>query len=315
MGAKPFSLSDCRAVHLFLEKHGAFYHPCRVVPIGGGDPDPLVVNVAIAPAGQATMAREVDLLRKLAASSAALPEVLVQGHVRLPDRDLTASLFMARWMSGFHEFHLTWEAASSYPRPALWDPRRGLLPLEPRPAFLLYRGVAEILTEIYDLETFRQVGPWHHAAGDFIARIDGDEVQVKLITVRDYLPLVSGDTRDPVMILEALLLFLMDLSVRTRLDRIDGTGPLAWAGEECLAPTVLGFLEALGRRGPCRRLPDTPRACFDYFVSTFSEEEFRDLCREVLETYPQAAPERRFMRAKIDDHARHLRAILLHLMA
>jgi hypothetical protein len=44
---------------------------------------------------------------------------------------------------------------------------------------------------------------------------------------------------------EALLFFFLNLSIRMRLDRLDGIGELVWAGDECLDMTWGGFKEAL----------------------------------------------------------------------
>ena len=44
---------------------------------------------------------------------------------------------------------------------------------------------------------------------------------------------------------EALLFFLLNLTLRIRLDRLDGVGEIAWADEGCLSPALEGFFLAL----------------------------------------------------------------------
>jgi hypothetical protein len=90
------------------------------------------------------------------------------------------------------------------------------------------------------LKTFRQIFPWHHAAGDFVVRSRDDGVGLRLITARQYAPMVAG-----VSAFDALLFFLLNLSLRTRLDRLDGVGDVVWAEDGCVSATLMGFLEGL----------------------------------------------------------------------
>ena len=51
----------------------------------------------------------------------------------------------------------------------------------------VYREAARILTLYYDVGSGAAIGPWHHAAGDFVARVSPDgRVAVRCITVRGY---------------------------------------------------------------------------------------------------------------------------------
>ena len=44
---------------------------------------------------------------------------------------------------------------------------------------------------------------------------------------------------------EALFFFLLNLTLRIRLDRLDGVGEIAWADEGCLSSAFDGFFLAL----------------------------------------------------------------------
>ena len=89
---------------------------------------------------------------------------------------------------------------------------------------------AAILTGYFDTRSFAQIYPWHPAAGDFIARIAGDGVAVRLVAARQYGPLVGPPDLPPE---EALLFFFLNLTLRLRVDRLDGVGEVAWAGPDC----------------------------------------------------------------------------------
>jgi hypothetical protein len=83
-----------------------------------------------------------------------------------------------------------------------------------------------------------QIFPWHHAAGDFVIRVDGEKTSVKMITVRDYVPMAGIETEpdSEQAILDALVIFFIHLSVRMRLDRLDGVNEVVWAPDACLVP-------------------------------------------------------------------------------
>ena len=73
----------------------------------------------------------------------------------------------------------------------------------------------------------------------------GDQILMKLITVRQYTPLIENEKPDVQMILEALQLFLLKLSLHMGLDRTDGVGDLTWAGEMAVVGAVDGFFKGL----------------------------------------------------------------------
>ena len=75
----------------------------------------------------------------------------------------------------------------------LWDG-------SPQPNYLsrqqtrhVYIEISKILTLYYNPRTYHQIFPWHHGAGDFVVRADGDRIEVRLVTVRQYGPLADPE--------------------------------------------------------------------------------------------------------------------------
>ncbi len=136
----------------------------------------------------------------------------------------------------------------------------------------LYEQAANILTSYLDIRSFRQIYPWHHAAGDFVVNESENPPSVRLITVRGYRTLLKRKSDSKNKMLGALHFFL-NLSVRMRIDRLDGTGELAWAGPDSVARGVLrGFMRAWEAKA--RASKDLPGAneIFALFLDLSHEE-------------------------------------------
>ena len=83
-------------------------------------------------------------------------------------------MFLGDWFDGFHEFHLTQQADSDELAMVVWDGATARCLLSEKQAMDLYRKTAMILTACYDPITLCQIFPWHHAAGDFVVRVERD---------------------------------------------------------------------------------------------------------------------------------------------
>ena len=264
--ARPVLASELRHMSIYLEKHGAIYHPARLQVTVQESPIQFVVNVAVSPAGRQTLPVEVRALQRL-------------NHERpfgwLPtiyDCDAAAPpLFLADWFADFHEFHLTRPPGSEETAVVVWDgaPSPTLLSTDQKTD--VYRQAAMILTACYDPISSSQIHPWHHAAGDFVVRIDPARLAVRLITVRGYAPLAADGSGAPDTeraILDLLTSFFIHLTLRMRLDRIDGVGDVAWAPPASLAPTVQGFFQGLDLTA---RLNDFPQDFPETFRCYFNQ--------------------------------------------
>ena len=131
-----------------------------------------------------------------------------------------------------------------------------------------HRQVAHILTSYLDLESFEAIGSWHHAAGDFVVRDGPGEAGVRLVTAREFRPVFGRPPSDVQGLLNACLVFLLQLSLRTRLDRLDGTGDMAWSGPEAIGATVDGMLAALAQKPFPEGLPLPFAGLFERYLCT-----------------------------------------------
>ena len=289
-------------IHIFLIKHGAFYHPCRIEIQGRTFRKDFAVNVAVSEVGKGCIHREFCLLQRLNASVSAsfLPMVFDYADIAL-ENHVQFKMFLAEWCEGFHEFHMAFDPESQCFRTHVWDSERRIGFLSPEQTHELYRRIAVILTTYYNPESFEQIFPWHHAAGDFVVSCSGARVDVRLITVRQYAAMYASESTNDDARLEALLLFLVNMSIRTRIDRVDGIGDFIWAEVYVLDATVQGFLECMAERRP------------EYYqmirraVQTLDTGEF---CEAVVSSYNPNAPELPMILSHMADHVMQLQEVL-----
>jgi hypothetical protein len=266
-------------MEIHLEKHGEFYHPARIRVPFNGKAMSLVLNVAVTPSGQAWMISEVDALSRVAKRLPpnSVPAVYGQATVSVNDRESLA-MFLADWFEGYHEFHLSIDPQTGGQGMVVWDTSTEPFFLSDRQQGTVYRRVAFSLTRAFNPYTTEQVYPWHHASGDFVLRTSGESLDIRLITVRQYAPTMgdgAGDL-DPEARLTALLVFFLNLTIRNRLDRLDGTGPPAWADADAVPETINGFFDALD---------EDQSAEFILFLKCYSCKELMELLILVADRY------------------------------
>jgi hypothetical protein len=256
------------------------------------------VNVAITPRGEALLCREFEVLKHLNNKHdfSFLPRTHFQGEASPP----SMLMFLADWFQGYHEFHLSVDKEDHTQGLVLWDPEKGQYRLPPQQVRQVYHQSARILTLYYDLETFEQIFPWHHAAGDFVVKPQGESIDVKLITARQYAPML--DPREGCSTMEGLLFFLLNLSLRMRLDRFDGVGSVAWADDDCVDSTIEGFVAGL-RTKEQEGVIET--GFVDRFVSylhSLAIEDLSDGFHTLVDACDQAAPDIPVIRGHCDSH-------------
>jgi len=264
--------------------------------------------VAASNHGRKAMAREVTALEHLNAQRPFgwFPRV----HSFAPDG---LSMFMGDWFDGFHEFHLTRQPDSDEPAIVVWDGAATRCLLSETQAADMYRNAAMILTACYDPITSNQIFPWHHAAGDFVVRVEGGGVTVRLITVRDYVPMPGcvAEADSERSLLDALVVFFIHLSVRMRLDRLDGVSDVAWAPDHCLAPLVDGFFMGLDLAGRINGFPDTFPGMFRHFYNRHDDDDQMAVARRITETFfDRRTEERRLIDRHLPRHMKRLHRLL-----
>jgi len=300
---------------VFLVKHGEFYHPARVEIGAGCRSFEFVVNVAVSPAGLSVVHGEHGALRKLYREfdHKFLPRVFGLASVPIGEGWL-ASLFIGEWLSGFSEFHFTDTTSPGERKLSVWDPDGGDYCLSKSQGRQVFRRTAAILTYYYNVETFERVAAWHHAAGDFIVRRFGEkpDVDVRLITVRRYVPLLRGVEVNAESIVEALVIFFLDLSIRNRLDRLDGVGDMVWADSWVVRSTVEGFFEGLALKVIAGDIPEDFPEFVHRHLASYSPGELSELAgRMMVGRFPGESEEMVLISEQLSGHVDSLhRAVM-----
>jgi len=338
------ALEEIEEIRVCLVKHGELYHPARVETSLRGLNLKFVLNVAISDSGKGYINKEYNALKRLNSDFAFsfVPHVYGIGKACAKGREHEIIMFLGEWFDGYNEFHISYDNAEKQNKIEVWDPDQGHYFLSSDNTMELYRQAAMILTCYYNIETFEQIFPWHHAAGDFVIRLQNnqaepqklayspqlaaglasesensklpygrcEELQLKLITVRQYAPMFAkkeGDKdtgRDVEMILEALLVFLLNLSIRMRLDRLNGVGDIVWSDDIAVQGTLKGFFQGLQRKDSTGLFSDSFGAYFhDYLLSSCTEKDFYDLSLGIVDSYNPLAPEIPVIRQNIKKHA------------
>jgi hypothetical protein len=209
------------------------------------------------------------------------------------------SMFLANWFEGFYEFHPSKTSSDGKRKLILWDG-------SPSPNYLshgqtreLYARISKILTLYYNPETYEQIFPWHHGAGDFVIKVTEDGVEVRLVTVRQYGAIADPSEMDSY---EALLFFFLNLSIRMRLDRLDGVGELIWAEDECLDMTWEGFKKALQVKEREGVLDPGFGKNFLETLSRISGEALIERFLALLESYDPQAPDLPVIKRSLATH-------------
>jgi hypothetical protein len=285
------------------EKHGALYHPASIEIFLENARLKLCLNVAVSEEGKQWLRNELSVLDLLhdRYHLPYLPRPYYHG-------EFNAMFFLVEdWFEGYHEFHLSIDEQERQ-RVKLWDFDKGFKYLTKKQSFELYFLISRLLTMYYDFESASQIYPWHHAAGDFIARVGypnishcDQEIDVRLVTARGYQPRIILNDKEPSCTLTGLYFFFLSMVIRMRLDRLDGVGRIVWADDVCLDAAVKGFFDALRSRLDVNISMD--------ILKFFSQGQLRTDCDQILESYA-GTEESTVLQSNIDTHVKRLHATL-----
>ena len=309
------SVEEIDCLEIKTEKHGAWYHVARVDVSIGGQKIPFAVNVAAAPKGREQVERDFRLLKMLNGlyDYKILPDVYFNGAGLYREKGKPAKwlhMFVGEWLRGYHEFHLHRDDASGANLMLLWDLDRGSRYISQEECFDLYRQAAKILTLYYDYHSWRQIYPWHHAAGDFVLKTKKGKIHVRLITIRDYGAVVDFSSRKRAAKLLGLIIFFLYLTIQMRVDRLDGVGQVVWAEDYCLKGTVAGFFAGwaeLNKRSR-KEIPSTGE--LRDLLRRFSRDEWLQFLVEMLGSYKFSQEELSLLSYYGDAHISGLKALL-----
>ena len=313
-------------INIYLIKHGAFYHPSRVEFCVKNKKLQFILNVAISTLGRKTLLKEYNILQKLNNNFSFffLPVVYQYGEVLLPktgqkETAQAAGLFLGEWLDGFNEFHLTMDQDNQKQRIIVWDSINGSYYLSTKESLELYKQAATILTCYYNINTFEQIFPWHHAAGDFVVKKKNNKIYLKLVTVRQYASMFAQNTSwhetDLNSISEGLLIFFLNLSIRMRLDRLDGVGVTAWANDIAVTGMFQGFMNALSINSPALKpekniFPESLDKYFRDLLVSCTKQDIIDLLINIVTAYDQQSSEILVIKQNLNKHAEVLHHVL-----
>ena len=313
--------SDLEEVRICLQKHGEFYHPARIEIMVFQKRLPLALNVAISETGRRFIEKEYDHIKRLNTEQLLdhLPEVY--GFGRVESNGLNFVMFLGQWFDGYHEFHISIDPADKKPKIMVWDDSRGRFFLTAGQTRTLYARASKILTDYYNLESFEQIFSWHHAAGDFIVKTEAETLKLKLISVRQYAGMIENHQPSPTgqinseLVLQALLIFLINLSIHMRLDRLDGIGNMVWSDPIAVEATLIGFLEALSMKPDIPSLPDSPLACFVAYIASCRRADLFDLSESIVKQFNPRMPELSLVMENLNAHVEILHGAIRQLLS
>lgn len=300
-------------IRIILEKHGEFYHPARIETVLAHTTRSFVLNVAVSDIGKRYADREFRLLKQLNARFpfSFLPRVYGRGRTFTRNGDLEIRMFLGEWFEGFDEFHISYDPADQRQKIVVWDHARGNYFLSTDQTEDLYRQAAKIITVYYNIETSEQISSWHHAAGDFVLKRRGRDIEVKLITVRQYAPMFGKDPEigdkesDAERIMESLLVFFLNLAIKMRIDRLDGIGDIVWSDDVALTGALKGFFEGLSAK-TSTRFPGSLADGFRRHLSVCTHADLLDLNTAMIQTFHPMAPEVPVIKKHIGKHVEGL---------
>lgn len=308
------SLADFREVLIRSEKHGAFYHIASLELSGPGKKCKFAVTTALSGPAKASLVEEFSILQKLASLHPDfLPQVFCREAVAWETDSGAAEFLMVlgEWLDSYHEWHISGAPGANRQEIQLWDYAAGYRFLSDAESYELLRQAAYILTYYYDQASFCQIYPWHHGAGDFVIKADHGALSVKLITARQYEPLVHFDGQEETDRLVAAIQFLLNLCLRMRLDRRDGVGGPAWLDDFAVPAAVEGFFAGLSATAATNRFMLGSVADFLEIMQSFDSREIFDMYESLLEIYAEEDQDDfRLIQARLSAHAEKLHEAL-----
>jgi hypothetical protein len=287
------------------EKHGALYHPASVELILDEEKVKFGLNVALTETGRNWLREEFYVLKNLQRKYdlSYLPDAYLFDNVD------STSFLLEEWFEGYHEFHIAANEKGGHSL-KLWEFGSGYKCLTSRQSCEIYKQASKILTLYYDLADFRHIYPWHHAAGDFVAKMENGKIDVRLTTARRYEPLMDFD-KDKVNPLFALFYFFLLLSLKMRLDKVDGMNEVIWAGDHSAEATVTGFFEALRLKEEKENHPGVANE-FLHLIKSFSREDLKVSSQALIDLF-SGTGDLPVVTAKLDGHVEKLFTVLQNL--
>lgn len=292
---KEIGLDDIHKILIRSEKHGVLYHLASVEVFVEAKRIMLAVSTAVSEKGKRWLASEYEILTNLnrGFNLPYLAKAYSTGDVECQagnGKSETLAMLLSEWFEEYHEWHFSDDETGSSHRICIWDLKKGNRYASKNEAFGIFKQASKILTLYYDIYNFNQIYPWHHAAGDFIVRTRSSGLDVRLTTARRYqsiMDILSDDIVDPMV---AMIYFFLNLTIKMRLDRLDGVGMTVWAGDFSVDAATAGFFEALQIVEAQGRYPLGQVEELLFLLTSFNENELGGLFNPLFGLYQKDNP-------------------------
>jgi hypothetical protein len=307
---RPVELEEIKRILIRSEKHGALYHLASAEIQTLKSRAKFAVSAAVTEASRAWLNQEFYLIRSLNETHGFcyLPDVYCKGEVLARPGKHTETMVMAlsEWFEGFHEWHLS-RSGERGQHMVVWDMESGCRPASHKEHDAIYREATKILTLYYDVQNYRHIYPWHHAAGDFLLRTVDGEIDARLTTVRKYEPIMVFVEKGKMTPWTALMFFFLTMTLQMRLDKLDGLGDVVWADQACLEPILAGFLLGLKEKESAGHYDLGNPENWVALWKAFSRDELARLLQCLLPLFRNAPPsDIATIRNHLPDHAEEL---------
>lgn len=293
-------------VEIISEKHGSHYHPARIDIKVLDSKLSLAANVAISEPGLSRIETEYEAMKRLfnGFQKKYIPETLFfykDQFIGSDHNNHHVKILFTKWLDGYHEFHICESEDPNEQALILWDTEIGYSELSSAEIHDVYKRASAILTYYFNPQTSEEIFPWHHGAGDFVARRVSESVSVRLISVRQYTARVVciNERLDPV---EALITFFANLTIRMRLDRVDGIGEIIWANDKTLLACIEGFFKGLSMKArEMQRWFELVEKLIE-IIAKMGPGDWAEVFARVLDSYDQESPDDHAINEGIVDH-------------
>ncbi len=303
------SAEEIVSIKICLEKHGPFYHPVKVsVVLKNKETVLFVLNGAVSDAGLATIENEYRYLKELSGDKCNkdksvlkdfIPLVFAMDFIQSGSRK--TGFFLAQWFDGFEEFHIVKTRNGN--RTGILKDDGSFALISNSDAMIIYEKASKILTLCYGITTLKQIFPWHHAAGDFVVKIENSIVNVKLVTVRGYNILMESEN-----IFLGLLFFFLNLTLRMRIDRDRGTKEYIFLADSVVKACVTGFIsglkENLAKDSNLNKEKDDFYNLFLEFMKSFDQKHFLNIFIMIMDSCNQETRETLIIKQNLEQHAK-----------
>jgi hypothetical protein len=279
------------SIKIIIKKHGEFYHPAKIDFYSDSLYFSAVINVAVSDAGKYCIQSEINALKRIDLKTESVPHIFSYGEIKAGN-DAIIVAFVAEWFENYHEFHLSYDKNDSNKKKIIvWDYDNGNYFLTDSESKALYYKASEIMTDCFNPVSSEQIMPWHHAAGDFVIKKNEKGIDVKLITVRQYTSFIDDPEVDNNPDLEMTLFFLVNLSIRMRLDRIDGIKDIAWSNDSAVSDIIDGFLFSLEKKGKLGNFDISYCEIFKYYLKKIELDEIIQIITIISDSYNSGSPD------------------------